>query len=118
MEQVAESLKQLKSDGLWSAGVIPVIADIVDNIEEKTTLSIDDEQVLAVLNAIIDIYSKKSPVIEWHDRTDSGLLFPPQKFDWEHDITGDIYDNMYFLEKRFPEHASKWTDGIFGGNCF
>lgn len=118
MEQVAEALKQFQTNGLWKAEVVSVITNIVEEVEEKTTLSIDDEQVLSILNAIISIYEKKAPVIEWHENKDQTPLLPPQKFDWEHDVTGELYDNMYFLEKRFPEHASKWADGVFGGNCF
>lgn len=56
MEQVAEALKRLRTNDLWKAEVISVIANIVEEVEEKTTLSIDDEQVLATLNAIISIY--------------------------------------------------------------
>ena len=117
MEQVAETLRAFKancSQEEWD--------EYINLIEEETR---DDEriycfksEITSVIDSIISVNGKKSPVIEWHDRTDSGLLLPPQKFDWEHDITGDLYDNMYFLEKRFSEHASKWTDGIFGGNCF
>ena len=56
MKQVAQALKQLQTNGLWKTEVISVIANIVEAVEEKTTLSIDDEQVLATLNAIISIY--------------------------------------------------------------
>ena len=56
MKQVAQALKQLQTNGLWKTEVISVIANIVEEVEEKTTLSIDDEQVLATLNAIISIY--------------------------------------------------------------
>lgn len=118
MEQVAEALKNFQVNGLWLPGINGIAYRICDEVEGILESEIYNDQVIAVLQAIVEIYGKKTPVIKWHDRTDSGLLVPPQKFDWEHDITGDLYDNMYFLEKRFPEHASKWTDGIFGGNCF
>ena len=118
MEQVAEALKRLQVNGEWNFDLSDFLDKIRTNVYDHSGLYFSETDVMATLDAIVEIYGKKSPVIEWHDRTDSGLLFPPQKFDWEHDITGDIYDNMYFLEKRFPEHASKWTDGIFGGNCF
>ena len=52
MEQVAEALKQLKTDELWKAEVISIIADIV----EETGGEVDDDQVLHVFNAIISIY--------------------------------------------------------------
>lgn len=116
MEQVAEALKALQSNGLWKAGVVTVIANIVDEIEEKTPLSIDDEQVLATLNAIISIYGTKSSATQWHDHDSE--FDPNQKYDWEHDITGELYKSSAIVDDLYPQYANKWADGVYGGYFF
>ena len=118
MEQVAEALKQLQTNGLWKPEINGIAYRICDEVEEILESEIYNDQVIAVLQAIVEIYSKKSPVIEWH--THSGSLDFTQFLDlvWHHDITGELYDYMYLVEKKYPEHASKWADGKFGGKCF
>lgn len=57
------------------------------------------------------------PVI-WHDRTGQSLFLPGERYTWDHDVTGEKYNNMYLLKDQYPQYASKWADGLFGGNCF
>ncbi len=119
MEQVAEALKKIRpNDGRWDKSEESAIGKIISEANNWIDRDLMEDEIEAVLDAIIQIYGKKAPVIEWHENKDQTPLLPPQKFDWEHDVTGELYDDMYFLEERFPEHASKWADGVFGGNCF
>ena len=53
MEQVAEALKQLKSNGEWGKDVINIIgSEIYKNSDEFLSVS----EIEAVLNAIIEIF--------------------------------------------------------------
>ena len=55
MEQVAEALKQLQSNGKWNLELQKDISAIVKQCEEEDFAMFESE-VLAVLNAIISIY--------------------------------------------------------------
>jgi len=54
----------------------------------------------------------------WYSRTGETLFTPPKRYSWTHDVTGEKYNDMFFLEKQYPEYALKWADGIFGGYVF
>jgi len=114
MEQVAEALKQLRVNNKWNQ-------EFIDAIEEECDcedINIWQSEIESVLNAIISIYEKKAPIIEWHAHNTPVAFTPPVDLVWNHDVTGELYDYMYFVVNKFPEHANKWTDGKFGGKCF
>ena len=55
MEQVAEALKQLQTNGKWNLELQKDISAIVQQCEEDD-FSMFESEVLAVLNAIIELY--------------------------------------------------------------
>lgn len=116
MEQVAEALKQFK---LFAP--IDVWDHVLGELSAKTEANDEfclDREVEAVLNAIIDLYEKKAPASEWHNRTDDSEFEPNEQYEWEHDITGEVYRDSATVEGVYPDHANKWMDGTFGGYCF
>ena len=77
-----------------------------------------------IKNMAIEIYSKaveslnEKDSIVWHDRTGNSSMAPPRKATWVHDVTGERFSNMYYLEEKYPQFALKWLDGEFGGYRF
>jgi hypothetical protein len=117
MQQVAEALKALQVDGKWKAEVHGHVEAIVKECEEED-FSMFESEVFVVLNAIISIYSKKAPVIQWHDRTNDSEFDPNERYEWEHDVTGEVYRQSVTVEGLHPECTNKWADGIYGGYGF
>jgi len=118
MEQVAEALKQLQVNGEWNFDLSDFLDKIRTNVYDQNGLYFSETDVMATLDAIVEIYGKKTPVIEWHDRSGVGIFEPGEQYEWEHDVTGDIFIESSVLTETYPQFANKWTDGIFGGNIF
>ena len=117
MEQVAETLRAFKancSQEEWD--------EYINLIEEETR---DDEriycfksEITSVIDSIISVNGKKTPVIEWHDRTDDSEFEPNEQYDWGHDITGEVFTNSSVVDGVYPDCANKWADGTYSGYCF
>jgi hypothetical protein len=114
MEQVAEALKQLKG-GEWDQ---KMIAKIGTEIVDHSDVRIFPSQIKEVFDAIISIYGKKSPATEWHNCTDDSEFDRNELYDWEHDITGEVFTSSSAIEGVYPEYANKWADGTYGGYRF
>ena len=115
MKQVAEALKQLQVNGEWDQEMIAKIGtEIVDHSDTR----IFPSQIKEVFDAIISLYGKKAPVIEWHNRIDDSEFEPNEQYDWEHDITGEAFRSSSAVEGLYPDYANKWADGTYGGYCF
>lgn len=77
-----------------------------------------------IKNMAVEIYEKaveflpKNDSVIWNDRTGNSSMAPPRRTTWVHDVTGERFSQMYYLEEKYPEFALKWIDGEFGGYHF
>lgn len=119
MEQVAEALKAIRpEDGRWGKSENSFIGKIITEANNWIDRDLMEDEIEAVLDAIIEIYEKKAPVVGWHSRTDDSEFEPNKQYEWEHDITGEVYRYSVTVEGVYPNHANKWMDGTFGGYGF
>jgi len=118
MEQVAEALKAIKfanpDQNGWTFNY-DMLKEVAHHASDE---DLSMEEVESVLLRIIDLYAKKAPVTEWHNRTEDSEFEPNEQYEWEHDITGEVYRESVTIEGVYPNHANKWTDGTYGGYCF
>lgn len=110
MKQVAEALKRLRPDYRWDEEFIQSILNHDEDLWE--------DDILAVLNAIIEVCDTKSLSIKWNERSGRHPWEPGKRYMWEHDVTGERFMDSFPLTKTYPQFAGKWVDGLFGGNVF